>query len=119
MSAPGILDGFKVLTGLSIILGTLNVGLDRPFDLALLNYVSYRENSIDLAKLGIDYDGELGAHYGRIIIAEKYPAGVFFFTWTDDPRTHAEMVSPHHLRSVLNLQDGDTVEFRPVDAGKG
>ncbi|GAF94210.1 unnamed protein product, partial [marine sediment metagenome] len=24
---------------------------------------------------------------------------------------NAELVSPHHLRNTLNLQDGDTIEF--------
>jgi CTP-dependent riboflavin kinase len=120
MSAPGVLDGFKLLTGLSIIPGTLNVGLDKPFNLALLNYVSFVEIgfSINLAKLGIDYDGELGAHYGRILISDMYPAGIIFFTWVDDPLINAELVSPYHLRSVLNLQDGDTIEFRLADTGR-
>jgi len=54
-------------------------------------------------------------HYGRIVVANTCPAGVVFFTWVDDPRTDAELVSPYHLRSVLNLEDGDTVEFRLVD----
>jgi len=121
MSAPGVLEGFKLLTGLSIIPGTLNVDLDQPFNLALLKYVSFAEIgfSIDLVKLGIDYDGELGAYYGRIIIADMYPASVIFFTWVDDPHTDAELVSSYHLRSVLNLQDGDTIEFKLADTGCG
>jgi len=121
MSAPSVLERFELLLGLPVILGTLNLDLDRPFDLTLLNYVSFVEIgfSIDLAKQGINYNGELGMHYGRIIIADTCPAGVVFFTWADDPYTDAELVSPHHLRRVLNLQDGDTVEFRLVDKGRG
>ena len=117
MSSPDVLERFKLLLGLPIIPGTLNVDLDRPFDLALLRYVSFVEIgfSVDLAKQGIDFHGELGMHYGRIIVADTYSAGVVFFTWVDDLRTDAELVSPHHLRNVLNLQDGDTVEFRLVD----
>jgi len=38
-------------------------------------------------------------------------ACVLVFTWVIDLHTHAELVSPHHLRSVLNLTDEDMVEF--------
>ena len=43
MSAPGILEGFQRLTGLSVIPGTLNIDLTKPFDLALLKYVAFFE----------------------------------------------------------------------------
>ena len=121
MSSPDVLERFKLLLGIPVIPGTLNIDLDRPFDLSLLDYVSFEEIgfSIDLEKQGINYNGELGMHYGRIIVADTCPAGVVFFTWADDPRTDAELVSPHHLRRVLNLQDGDTVEFRLLDTEKG
>lgn len=113
MSAPGGLEGFQRLTGLSVIPGTLNIDLTEPFDLALLNYVTFVELgwAINLPKQGIKYDGEIGMHYGRAIIADKYPACVIFFTWVDDPYTDAEVISPYHLRSTLDLQDGDIVEF--------
>jgi CTP-dependent riboflavin kinase len=114
MSAPGSLEVFQHLTGLSVIPGTLNIGLTEPFDLALLNYVTLVELgwAIDLFKHGIKYDGESGMHYGRVTVANKYPACAIFFTWVDDIYTDAELVSPHHLRSALGLQDGDIVEFR-------
>jgi len=113
MSAPGSLEGFQRLTGLSVIPGTLNIDLTEPFDLALLNYVTFIELgwAIDLSKQGIKYDGEIGMHYGRVTVANKYPACVIFFTWVDDIYTDAELISPHHLRSTLGLQDGDIVEF--------
>ena len=113
MSAPGSLEGFQRLTGLSVIPGTLNIDLTEPFDLALLNYVTFIELgwAIDLSKQGIKYDGEIGMHYGRVTVANKYPACVIFFTWVDDIYTDAELISPHHLRSTLDLQDGDIVEF--------
>ena len=114
MSAPGSLEGFQRLTGLSIIPGTLNIDLTEPFDLALLNYVTFVELgwAIDLSKQGIKYDGEIGMYYDRAIIAAKYPACVIFWTWVDDMYTDAEVISPYHLRSTLGLQDGDIVEFR-------
>jgi CTP-dependent riboflavin kinase len=114
MSAPGSLEGFQRLIGLSVIPGTLNIDLAEPFDLALLNYVTFDELgwAIDLSKQGIKYDGEIGMYYGRAIIADKYPACVIFWTWVDDIYTDAEIISPYHLRSTLRLQDGDVVEFR-------
>jgi CTP-dependent riboflavin kinase len=114
MSDPGSLEGFQRLTGLSVIPGTLNIDLTEPFDLALLNYITFAELGwvIDLSRQGIKYDGEIGMHYGRVTVANKYPACVIFFTWVDDLYTDAELISPHHLRSTLDLQDGDIVKFR-------
>jgi len=113
MSAPGSLEEFQRLTGLSVIPGTLNIDLTEPFDLALLSYVTFVELgwAIDLSKQGIKYDGEIGMHYGRVTVANKYPACVIFFTWVNDIYTDAELISPHHLRSALDLQNGDIVEF--------
>jgi CTP-dependent riboflavin kinase len=113
MSAPDSLEEFQRLTGLSVIPGTLNIDLTEPFDLALLSYVTFAElgRVIDLSKQGIKYDGEIGMHYGRVTVANKYPACAIFWTWVDDLYTDAELISPHHLRSTLDLQDGDIVEF--------
>lgn len=113
MTEAGSLDEFQRLTGLSIIPGTLNIDLTEPFDLALLNYATFAKLgwAIDLSKQGIKYDGEIGMHYGRVTVANRYPAFVIFWTWVDDIYTDAELISPHHLRSTLHLQDGDIVEF--------
>ena len=114
MSEPESLEGFQRLTGLSVIPGTLNIDLTEPFNLALLNYVTFVELgwSIDLPKQGIKYHGEIGMHYGPVTVANKYPACVIFFTWVDDIYTDAELISPYHLRNTLDLHDGDIVEFR-------
>ena len=113
MSDLVVTERIQHLTGLSVIPGTLNAYLAQPFDLTLLKYISLTElgMEIDLAKLGIQYDGEPGVHYGQIIIANEYPGCIFFFTWVGSPTMNAELVSPHHLRSVLDLQDGDSIEF--------
>ena len=116
MSVLGGLEGFQRLTGLSIIPGTLNIDLTEPFDLALLNYVTFAELGweIDLQKQGIKYEGEIGMYYGRAIVADRYPAYMIFFTWVTDPYTDAEIISSYHLRSALDLCDGDKVEFTLV-----
>jgi len=117
MSAPGGLEGFKLLTGLSVIPGTLNIDLTEPFDLSLLNYNTFAELgwAFDPAKQGIEYDGEIGMYYGRATVASRYPACLIFFTWVNDPYTDAELISLHHLRSVLSMRDGDIVEFTLAD----
>jgi len=117
MSAPGVLEGFRQLTGLAVIPGTLNIDLTELFDLSLLNYASFVDLGMpqtDLAAMGIDFTDEQGLHYGRIVIAAKYPGCILCFTWVGRPGINAELVSPHHLRNTLNLQDGDTVEFTLV-----
>ncbi len=118
MSTPGSYEGLQRLTGLSVIPGTLNIALTEPFDLPLLNYVTFGELgwSIDLSEHGIEYDGEIGAYYGPVTVADTYPACIIFFTWAGNIHTDAELISPHHLRSALNLRDGDMVEFRLIES---
>ena len=114
MSSPGVLEDFQRLSGLSVIPGTLNIDLTEPFDLSLLNYVSFLELdwTIDLYRQGIEYDGKIGMYYGRVTVADGYPACVLFFTWVTDIYTDAELISSCHLRNTLSLRDGDILEFR-------
>jgi len=116
-SGPGVLDGIERLTGLSVMPGTFNIYLSQPFDMNLLQYVSLAEigwGDFNPADVGIKYDGEVGVHWGRIIVADEYPACLIIPTWRDRP-LNAEMMSPHHLRSVLNVRDGDTIKFTLVE----
>jgi CTP-dependent riboflavin kinase len=117
MLKPGALEQFSLLTGLPVIPGTLNIKLIQPFDLSLLKYYKFDDIGweFDPDTQGINYQGEIGTYCRRAIVAGKYPACVFIFTWVTDIHTDAELVSPHHLRGVLNLQDGDTVEFTLAD----
>ena len=113
MLKPGGVEGFQELTGLAIIPGTLNIKLSEPFDLSLLNYLKFADAGweFDPATQGIEYEGEIGAYYGRVTVANKYAACLIIFTWVTDIHTNAEMVSPYHLRTVLDLQDGDIIEL--------
>jgi CTP-dependent riboflavin kinase len=117
MLKPGGLEGFQKLTGLEIIPGTLNMRLTEPFDLSLLKYLRFSDVGweFDPATQGIDFDGEIGVYYGPVTIANKHPGCILFFTWTGDVHTRGELVSPHHLRTLLGLNDGDTVEFTLED----
>jgi CTP-dependent riboflavin kinase len=117
MSIPGALEGFHRLTGLSIIPGTLNIKLTEYLDLSALSYLKFADVGwyFDPSTQGIDYNGEIGVYYSQALVADKYPACLLFFTWVTTPGIDAELVSPHHLRTVLNLEDGDIVEFMLSD----
>lgn len=113
MSKPGGLEGFQRLTGLTIIPGTLNIKLSESIDLNLLNYLKFADVGweFDPATQGINFNGEIGAYYGRATVANEYPACLVIFTWVSDIYTNAELVSPYHLRTALKVQDGDIIEF--------
>jgi CTP-dependent riboflavin kinase len=112
MSAPEAIELNKKLTGLSVIPGTLNITLTQPFELHLLDYFRFSDIGvqIDIRAMGIDFEGEQGFHYGRISMVGDYPAALIIFTWNPDPN-YGELISPHHLRSTLGLEDGDAIEF--------
>jgi len=117
MSAHGVLEGLQRLTGLAIIPGTMNINFTEVFDLSLLKYASFVDlgrPQTDLAAMGVDFNGEQGLHYGRVVIADRYPGFVLCFTWVNQSGINAELVSTHHLRNTLNLQDGDIIEFTLV-----
>jgi len=116
MSAPEAVEWNKKLTGLSVIPGTLNIKLTQPFKLELLDYFRFSDIGVqfDIRAMGIDFDGEQGFHYGRVLVAGEYPAALIIFTWNPDPN-YAELISPHHLRTTLGLEDGDTIEFTLVE----
>jgi CTP-dependent riboflavin kinase len=117
MSARGVPELAQELFGHPIVPGTLNLRLTQIFDVPLTNYLSFAEFGIEInfAELGIDYDGEAGLRFGRIVIADRYPGFVICPTWVEYPSYYVELVSNYHLRSTLGLQDGDTIEFTLVE----
>ena len=113
MSRPVGLEGFKKLTGLAIIPGTLNIQMTQPLDIGILNYQKFSDLGWEFnpATQGINYNGETGVYYHRTMITGKYPGCLLVFTWVTDIHHNAELVSPYHLRDVLNLSDGDLIAF--------
>ena len=112
MSNPNELKAWENLTGLKIIPGTLNLQLAEPFDLSLLNYISFSDMGwiFSPTTQGFNFNGEAGMFYHRITIAKKYPGIIVFWTWVPEIKFHAELVSPVHLRTALGLEDGDSIE---------
>jgi CTP-dependent riboflavin kinase len=114
MDQPDFTEGFKKLTGLDVIPGTLNIKMVEPLNLNLLRYLKFADIGweFDPATQGIDFKGEIGVYYRRATVQGKYKACLVVFTWVTDIHTDAELVSPHHLRTVLKLNDGDKVKFK-------
>lgn len=117
MSRPGVLEKFERLCGLDLVPGTLNLRLAAPMDLTRLKYVRFVDIGWDFdpASQGIPFQGETGVHLRHVTVAGRLPACLLVFIWVIDVHRHAELVSPHHLRTSLDLKDGDTVTFTPDD----
>jgi CTP-dependent riboflavin kinase len=83
MNKPGFREGFKYLTGLVVIPGTLNIKMTEPLNLHLLRYLRFADIGweFDPATQGIDYKGEIGVYYRRATVGGKYKACVLVFTW--------------------------------------
>jgi CTP-dependent riboflavin kinase len=113
MSASDFQEKFRELTGLNVTPGTLNLKMTEPLNLNLCRYLKFSDVGWDFdpATQGIKYKGEIGVYYRRATVAKKYPACVLVFTWVTNLNTDAELVSRYHLRTVLNLKDGDKVKF--------
>jgi CTP-dependent riboflavin kinase len=113
MSAPDFQEKLTELIGLKVTPGTLNVKTTEPINLNLFRYLKFSDVGWDFdpATQGISYTGEIGVYYRRATVARKYPVCVLVFTWVTNLQTDAELISPHHLRTVLNLKDGDKVKF--------
>jgi CTP-dependent riboflavin kinase len=113
MSIPGFQEELKELFGMNIIPGTLNLKMTDPLDLKLFRYLKFTDIGWDFdpAKQGVKFKGEMGVYYRRAMVAKKYPAYVLVFTWVTNLQIDAELISTHHLRTVLKLKDGDIVKF--------
>jgi CTP-dependent riboflavin kinase len=113
MSKPDFLDSLNTIIELRVIPGTLNIKLLEPIDLLLLRYLKFTDVGweFDPAKQGIKYKGEIGVYYRRITVAKKYTACLMIWTWATNIHTDAELVSPYELHKVLNLKDGNNVNF--------
>jgi CTP-dependent riboflavin kinase len=106
-SKSGVREDFQRLTGLFVIPGTLNLRLTEPIDTTGMKYVGV---DFDPSEYGNTYKGETGIYYCPVTVAGEYPACVCIFTWINS-KYHVELVSPYHLRTVLNLSDGDVIAF--------
>ncbi len=56
MSNPDELKEWKILTGLKVIPGTVNLNLAKSFDLTLLRYISFSQMGWDFDPIAQGYD---------------------------------------------------------------
>ena len=105
MTRP-VLDLIRSRTGIDAISGTLNVRLGRPVDESLFPYF------IDAADISPDWVGETGQSgywWVRISIEGRFEGVAARAVEPDYPDDLVEIVCGVHLRSTLDLKDGDTI----------
>ena len=114
MANPSLLQALKRLTDLTLVPGTLNVRLPQPFDGTLTGYLTeddlggnvWRDHAPD----------RQGIRFGEVLIAGQYHGIMFQGDEPEYPPNLVEIMSDHHLRDMLGLQDGDTLEFAVLEA---
>ncbi len=101
MALPSVQEAVRRRLGLSLVPGTLNLHLPAPFNTPLPHYIGTDELGHDIP----------GVWYGEVLIAGRYSGFVIRGDEPGYPDNQVELVSDHHLRQALGLQDGDTLEF--------
>ena len=109
MAKPSILQAAKRWTDLNLVPGTLNVRLPRPFDGTLPGYLT--EHDLGGVVWRDHAPNRKGIRFGEVIIAGKYRGIVFQGDEPEYPPEQVEILSDHHLRATLGLQDGDMLAF--------
>ena len=114
MANPSLLQALKRLTDLTLVPGTLNARLPQPFDGTLTGHLTeddlggnvWRDHAPD----------RQGIRCGEVLTAGRYRGIMFQGDEPEYPPNLVEIMSGHHLRDTLGLQDGDTLEFTVIEA---
>ena len=116
--AMSLLDDDRVLEdlhrrlGFRMVPGTLNVILPAAFDRRLLaTYVGAGE--IDATWEAST--GQAGYFLARVLIADRYPGVAFQADEAGYPDHLVELMAEVHLRTALELGDGDALSFAMLD----
>jgi CTP-dependent riboflavin kinase len=112
MANPTVLQVAQRLTGLILVPGTLNIRLPQPFDGLLPWYFT----EVDLGgNVWRDHaPNRTGIRCGEVLIAGRYRGIVFQGDEPEYPPAQVEIMSDHHLRTTLGLNDGDVLAFSLV-----
>src|SRR5262249_23288124 len=114
MANPSLLRALKRLTDLTLVPGTLNVRLPQPFAVILTGYLPSTDPAGNVWR---DHAPDRqGIRFGEVRIAGRYRGMVFQGDEPEYPPNLVEIMSDHHLRYTLGLQDGDTLEFTVIEA---
>jgi CTP-dependent riboflavin kinase len=112
MANPTVLHAAQRLTGLILVPGTLNLRLLQPFDDLLPWYFTEADLGGNVWR---DHaPNRTGIHCGEVLIAGRYRGVVFQGDEPEYPPAQVEIMSDHHLRAMLGLQDGDVLAFSLV-----
>ena len=114
MANPSLLQALKRLTDLTLVPGTLNVRLPQPFDGTLTGYLT--EDDLGGNVWRDHAPNRQGIRFGEVLIAGQYRGIMFQGDEPEYPPNLVEIMSDHHLRDMLGLQDGDTLEFAVLEA---
>ena len=114
MANPTVLQAAQRLTALTLVPGTLNVRLPQPFDGALTGYLT--EDDLGGVVWRDHAPHRQGIRFGEVFIAGQYRGIMFQGDEPEYPPNLVEIMSDHHLRDMMGLQDGDTLEFAVLEA---
>jgi CTP-dependent riboflavin kinase len=118
MATPALLQALKRLTDLPLVPGTLNVRLPQPFDGTLTGYLT--EDDLGGNVWRDHASNRQGIRWGAVRIAGHSRGVVFQGDEPEYPPAQVEMLSQHHLRTMLGLHDGDMLVFTLLtDQGTG
>jgi CTP-dependent riboflavin kinase len=108
----GVLDDLHERIGVRVVPGTLNLRLPARLDRRLLP-VYIAANEIDA-----DWEtrtGQAGYFLAPVLVAERYRGAVFQANESGYPDDLVELMAETHLRTALDLDDGDPVTFAILD----
>jgi CTP-dependent riboflavin kinase len=112
MANPTVLQAAQRLTGLPLVPGTLNVRLPQPFDGLLPWYFTEADLGGNVWR---DHaPNRMGIRCGEVLLAGRYCGIVFQGDEPEYPPAQVEIMSDHHLRTTLSLNDGDVLTFALV-----
>ena len=114
MANPSLMQALKRFTDLTLVPGTLNVRLLQPFDGTLTGYLT--EDDLGGNVWRDHAPNRQGIRFGEVLIAGQYRGIMFQGDEPEYPPNLVEIMSDHHLRDTLGLQDGDTLEFAVLEA---
>ncbi len=107
MSRETIQLTIKRISDLSVVPGTLNLRLPKPFDGLLDGYVTEEELGGSVWR---DHTpNRKGCRFGEVIIAGRFRGIIFQGDEPEYPANQVEIMSDHKLREALGIEDGDTI----------
>ncbi len=108
-----MLAAIRRLTGIEVIPGTLNIQLPQPFNSSLKGYAT--EEALGGVVWKDSVPNRRGVRWGKVFVEGRFRGILFQGDEPDYPSNQIEIMSDHHLRKSLNVNDGDMVQFALID----